>query len=90
MREVKRKRAPRADTFGEDVFAPAVKGAANKIGSVSAKNCQSVIDEWLAMQRLSGLGGVAEVLASWHDSNNFYIAMVSSIHLETISQRLSS
>ncbi|KAK7689792.1 hypothetical protein QCA50_006431 [Cerrena zonata] len=75
VREVKRKRVPRADTFGEDVFAPAVKGAANNIGSVSAKNCQSVIDEWLAMQRLSGLGGVAEVLASWHDSNNFYIAM---------------
>ena len=77
-KKVKRKPVPRADTFGEDLFAPAVKDAAvvKKMGSATAKNCESTISEWLAMRRLDGVEGVVEVLASWHDSNNFYIAMV--------------
>ena len=83
-KKVKRKPVPRADTPGEDPFAPVAKNEAvvKKMGSATAKNCESTISEWLAMRRLDGVEGVVEVLASWHDSNNFYIAMVSPLLVE--------
>lgn len=66
----------------EDVFGPLntdvnMKEGAAEMGSASIKNCNMVVAEWLAMQRLAGVEGVVEVLGSWHDTDNFYIAMVS-------------
>lgn len=64
-------------TQPEDVFGPlGLGGGLVKMGSASIKNCDTVVAEWLAMQRLAHVDGVVDILGSWHDTNNFYIAMV--------------
>lgn len=65
-------------TKPQDVFGPLdVDGGVAKMGSASLKNCDLVVAEWIAMQRLAGANNVVEILGSWHDDDNFFIAMVS-------------
>ena len=47
-----------------------------EMGSVTTNHTVMIMKEWFAMQRLAGVEGVVEVLASWHDSDNYFIAMV--------------
>ncbi|KAK7696440.1 hypothetical protein QCA50_001097 [Cerrena zonata] len=63
-------------TKPQDVFGPLdVDGEVAKMGSASLKNCDLVVAEWIAMQRLAGANNVVEILGSWHDDDNFFIAM---------------
>ena len=69
----------------EDVFGPlpveaeetGMDGGMVEMGSVTTNHTVMIMKEWFAMQRLAGVEGVVEVLASWHDSDNYFIAMVS-------------
>ena len=70
----------------EDVFGPlpveaeesGMGGGMVEMGSVTTNHTVMIMKEWFAMQRLAGVEGVVEVLASWHDSDNYFIAMVCS------------
>lgn len=47
-----------------------------RAGEPTMQRCGGAMEEYFALRRLSGTAGIAEILASFHDTRYFYIGMV--------------
>ncbi len=54
-----------------------------RAGDQTLQRCGGAMEEYFSLRRLAGTPGVAELLASFHDTRYFYIGMVS-LHITMI------